>query len=151
MDQESSMGAGQLQEEAAAAAVAKSAKRRGKQQRREGGRGREEEAAAAGAAGVPAGELRGAAGVHEGERVHPQPLPLRVAAAARLPQRLLLAQRDHQHLDAPPGLLLVLGPHPLAPRPVLPPGRPPHRPPLMAHLQGRRERLQQHRRRPLRE
>ncbi|VAI81114.1 unnamed protein product [Triticum turgidum subsp. durum] len=39
MDQESSMGAGQLQEEEAPAAMAKSAKRRGKQQRREGGGG----------------------------------------------------------------------------------------------------------------
>uniref|UniRef100_A0A453T6V5 Uncharacterized protein n=1 Tax=Aegilops tauschii subsp. strangulata TaxID=200361 RepID=A0A453T6V5_AEGTS len=37
MDQESSMGAGHLQEEEAPAAMAKSAKRRGKQQRREGG------------------------------------------------------------------------------------------------------------------
>ena len=37
MDQESSMGAGHLQEEEAPAAMAKSTKRRGKQQRREGG------------------------------------------------------------------------------------------------------------------
>jgi hypothetical protein len=48
---------------------------------------------------VRPGGLPRAAGVPEGQRVHPPPLPLRVAAPAGAALRLHHPQRDAQRLD----------------------------------------------------
>jgi len=60
-----------------------------------GGEAGDEEEEAVRAGGVP-----GAAGLPAGQRVHPPPLPLRVAAPAGAALRLLHPQRDPQRLDA---------------------------------------------------
>jgi hypothetical protein len=52
-----------------------------------------------GSAAAAAGRVRGAAGVPQGQRIHPRALPRRVAHPRRAPQRLRLAQRDPQCLD----------------------------------------------------
>jgi hypothetical protein len=69
----------------------------------------------AGAAAATAGGVRGAAGVPQGQRVHPRALPRRVARPRRAPQRLRLAQRDAQRLDVRAPL-----PRPSPPCPVRP-------------------------------
>lgn len=56
----------------------------------------------------PAPALRRAAGLSQGQRVHPRPLPVGVADPGCSPQRLRLAQRDAQRLDVPPQFIALI-------------------------------------------